>query len=179
MVDYQTISILFAGLSIAVSIVYYAGVLRNANKTQQLQLETRKTQLFMQIYERLNSEESLKSWAELVNQEINDYDEFLMKYDSSVNPAHYAKRVHHWYTYHAIGELLRMGAIEPELVHRLQLAPLVILMWEKWEHIIKEMRLRENAPDYSEGFEYLYYELKRIRDKKGYSDWNYPQQTIP
>ena len=157
------------------AIIYYTLTLRNANKTQQLQLETRQTQLFMQLYEQLNSEESMISWAELVNQEIPDYDEYLLKYDSSVNPAHYAKRAHLWYTFHAIGELLRMGTIEPDLVHRLQLAPMVIIMWEKWEHIIREIRVRENAPEINEGFEYLYNELKRIRSEKGYSEWKYPK----
>jgi len=69
-------------------------------------------------------------------------------------------------------ELLRMGTIEPDLVLRLQLSPMVIAMWENWEHVIRE---RENFFEYDEGFEYLYNELKRIRSEKGYQEYKYPQ----
>ena len=99
---------------------------------------------------------------------------YFLKYDSSVNPAHFAKRVHIWYSFHAIGELFRMGTIDPDLVHRLQLSPLVIAMWENWEHIIREIRVRENFPEYCKGFEYLYHELKSLRREKGYQEFKYP-----
>jgi hypothetical protein len=169
MVDID-LSIVFAGLSIAASIVYYASVLRNANKTQQMQLETRKVQLFMQLYQQLTSEETLKASMELMTLDIKDNDEYLKKYDSSVNPAHYAKRAHIWWLYNSIGELLRMGTIEHDLIDRLQLDVSVIVTWEKWEHIIKETRARENLPNIWGGFEYLYNETKKIRDMRGYPD---------
>jgi hypothetical protein len=169
MVDVD-LSIVFAGLSIAASIVYYASVLRNANKTQQMQLETRKVQLFMQLYQQLTSEETLKASMELMTLDIKDNDEYLKKYDSSVNPAHYAKRAHIWWLYNSIGELLRMGTIEHDLIDRLQLDVSVIVTWEKWEHIIKETRARENLPNIWGGFEYLYSETKKIRDMRGYPD---------
>jgi len=124
----------------------------------------------MQIYQQLNSEETYKSWAELVNQDIGDYDYYLQKYDSSVNSAHYAKRAHIWYSYNTIGELLRQGVIESDLVHRLSLDPQVIVMWEKWENIIRETRVRENMPDVWEGFEYLYNEMKEYRRMKSYPE---------
>jgi hypothetical protein len=161
------ISILFAGLSIAASILYYANVLMNANKTQR-------TQLFMRIYEQINSEESLKTWAELVNLQVADIDEFLAKYDSSVNPAHYAKRAHIWYTYNSTGELLRLGLIDSDLLARLRLDTQVIAMWEKWEPIIMETRERENVPDSWAGFEYLYREMRRLRESRGLPDMTLP-----
>ena len=136
-------------VALIVGIVYYISIMRNQQKTRELALnaqehatETRQTQIFMQVLERLNSEETAKSWAELINMKVPDYEEFILKYDSSVNPAHSAKRVHIWWTFHAIGELLRMGTIEHDLVHRLQLSHMVIAMWEKWEHIIREIRVR-------------------------------------
>jgi len=167
MVDYQSLSIVLTGLGIMGAIIYYTLTLRNANRTQR-------TQLFMHLFEQLNTEESMISIAELINQEIGDYDDFILKYDSSVNPEHYAKRFNIWQKYHQIGELLRMGIIDPELVHRLQMAPVVIAMWEKWGDIIREVRERENAPEIVEGFEYLYYELKRLRREKGYGEYRYP-----
>lgn len=169
-------------VGILVGIVYYITIMRNQQRTRELALktqeqatETRQTQIFMQLFQQLNSEESAKSWAELINMKVPDYDEFLQKYDSSVNPAHYAKRIHLWWTFHSIGELLRTETIESDLVLRLQLAPMVIAMWENWEHIIREIRERENFPEYGEGFEYLYHELKRIRSEKGYQEYRYPK----
>ncbi len=174
-VSLQTLLTYLTLISIPVGVFYHIMTLRNTRKNQELTLETRQTQIFMQIFQHLNSEESLKSWAELVNQEITDYDEFLMKYDSSVNPAHYAKRANKWFAYNTIGELLQLGIIELDLLIRLKLDTQVIVMWEKWEEIIRAIRVRENVPDNWKGFEFLYDEMKKFRDTKGYPDITYPQ----
>jgi hypothetical protein len=170
-------------IGIFVGIVYYITIMRNTQRTRELTLkaqeqtlESRQTQIFMQIYQQLNSEETYKSFMELVNLDLKDNDEYLQKYDSSVNPAHYAKRAYIWYSYNTIGELLRMGIIEPDLIDRLLLGAMVIMMWEKWEHIIRETRVRENIPDIWEGFEYLYDEMKKFRSMKGYPE---PTLTQP
>jgi len=167
-ITYQMVLSTLQTIALIVGIAYYLFIMRNSQRNQNIQIETRQTQLFMQIYEKLNSEESMKSWAELVNQQVPDYDEFLQKYDSSVNPAHYAKRARIWYTYNSIGELLRMGTIKPELLTRLKLDTQVIAMWDKWEPIILETRERENVPDNWQGFEYLYNEMKNLRESRGY-----------
>ena len=164
-------------VGILVGIVYYITIMRNQQRTRELALEsqeqtleTRQTQLFMQIYQQLNSEESHKTMMELYNLEIRDYDEYLQKYDSSVNPTHYGKRAHIWFSFNTIGELLRMGIIELELLLRLQLDFTVIIMWEKWEDIIRATREREAIPDVWEGFEYLHDEMKKFRSSRGYPE---------
>ena len=169
---------------ILVGIIYYLTIMRNQQKTMELTLkaqehtlEARQTQIFMQLYQQLNSEDTHKSWADLMNLEISDYDDYLHKYDSSINTAHYAKRTHIWYIYDTIGELLRQGIIEPDLVHRLSLSIMVVPMWEKWGDIIRANRMRESAPDLWDGFEYLYDELKMLRNRKEYPKITYPQQN--
>ena len=166
MVSLEVIALVLTGLSITASIIYYTNVLSNTSKARQ-------TQLFMQIYQYTNTEESNISWSELVNTKIEDYEEYLSKYDSTVNPAHYAKRSQLWYTYNAWGELLRLNMVDPELLHRLNVDNKVIVMWENWEHIIKKNRERENVPDLWDGFEYLYNEMKKLRANKGYPDITY------
>ena len=47
------------------------------------------------------------------------------------------------------------------------------LVWEKWEHIIMEIRKRKKAPDVWEGFEYLYDEMKRYRIERGLPAYTY------
>lgn len=168
-------------IGLLVGIVYYLTIIRNAQKTRVLSLKaqeqatkTRQIQIFMQIYQQLNSEETHKTWAELANLEIN-IEDYLQKYDSSVNPAHYAKRAILWYSFNTIGELLRMGIIDPVLLHRLSLGPMVNITWEKWADVIKELRVMHNAPDIWEGFEYLNNEMKRLRSERDYPDVTYPK----
>ena len=64
MVSLEVVAILLSGISISASMFYYANVLANTNKTQQ-QLETRQTQLFLQLYG-TDSEEQIKQVSELL-----------------------------------------------------------------------------------------------------------------
>lgn len=170
-------------VGILVGIIYYITIMRNQQRTRELALkaqehatETRQTEIFMRLYEQLNNAETYTSWAELVNQEI-DNEEYLQKYDSTVNPVHFGKRAHLWYTFNTIGELLLMGIVKPGLIQRLSLDPMVITMWERWEHIIRETRIRENSPDIWSGFEHLYNEMVRLREERDYPKITYPRQS--
>jgi hypothetical protein len=60
--------------------------------------------------------------------------------------------------------------VDPDLLHRLNVDTNVIIMWEKWEPIIKMNREREQMPDLWDGFEYLYNEMKALRNKMGYPE---------
>jgi len=167
-------------IALIVGIIYYLTIMRNQQRTRELALkaqehatETRQTQIFMQLYQDFNSEMFHKALMEIVNLEIGDYDGYLQRYDSRVNPDHYAKRAHIWYSFNTAGELLRQGIIKPDLVHRLQVGQLVTIVWEKWEHIIRELREKENVPDVWEGFEYLYDEMKRYRSERGLPEYTY------
>ena len=125
-----------------------------ALQAQKLALETRQIQLFMQIYNDVNTEENLLTFIELTNSDI-DIEENL-QYDPAVNLTLVAKRVRLWYSYNTIGELLRDNIIEKDLLHRLNIDINVIVMWEKWEGFITRNRETGNMPDLWDGFEYLY-----------------------
>jgi hypothetical protein len=167
MVDYQTISIVLTGIGIIIALAYYGLQIRNQNIT-------RRAQLFMQIYQQMNSEESNRTWAEVMNLECNNYNEFLRKYDSSVNPDSYGKRSHVWFNFNAIGVLVEEGLIDPDIVFRLT-GPLVVMQWQKWYGVIEEMRKQENIPDALSGFEYLYTEMKKILEEKEHPEPAYGQ----
>ena len=70
-----------------------------------------------------------------------------------------------------------MGIVKPDLIQRLSLDPMVITMWERWEHIIRETRIRENSPDIWSGFEHLYNEMVRLREERDYPKITYPRQS--
>ena len=154
---YQVVSIVLTGTGLIIALTYYTLTIRNQNKT-------RKTQLFMQIFQELNSKESGDMWVELMNAEIDDYDDFLRRYDSAVNPDSLSKRNHIWYSYHCIGLLLMDGVISIELVNDM-VGLVSTLQWRKWGDIIKEIRARQGFPRLFNGFEYLYNELVKYHDE--------------
>jgi ribosomal protein S8 len=126
-VDYQALSIIFAGLSIAASIVYYASVLQNANRTQQMQLETRQAQLFMQIISTYHSEEYIKAFSEIMMWEYDSYDDYMAKYGSEVNPEAYMMYRKVFGYLEGIGVLVRRGLIDPSLVDDLMSGAIQLL----------------------------------------------------
>jgi len=182
-ITYQMVLSTIQTVSLVVGIFYYITIMRNQQRTRELTLkaqehatETRQTQIFMRLYEQINNAETYTSWAEIVNMDI-DNEEYLKGYDSSVNPVHFGKRVQWWFTFNTIGELLLLGIVESDLVHRLSIGPMVIVMWERWEHIIRANRVREKTPDNWNGFEHLYNEMIRLRTEREYPEITYPERS--
>jgi hypothetical protein len=83
MVDAQTMSIVFAGLSIGVAAIYYTLTLQNTRKNQELTLRaqeqglvTRQAQLFMQIYDKSISKEYADAMKVLRGVKFDNYEEY-------------------------------------------------------------------------------------------------------
>jgi hypothetical protein len=170
-ITYQMILSTIQTIALIVGIVYYLTIMRNQQKTRELTLksqeqtlETRQTQLFMQIYQQINTEEWWTKWAELINLDVPDYETFLVEFDHSINPSSFGKRGHVWYTYNVIGHLLQDGKMEVVNAWRL-VGIMAVLQWEKWRDIILELRVKQSLPYYFSGFEYLYSELIRFRSE--------------
>jgi len=155
MVSLEVIAIVLTGLGLAASIIYYANILNNANKTRELQL-------FMQMYQNQNTEDWWTKWAEVINLDVEDYDDFLVKFDHSINPESFGRRGEIWYSYNVIGYLLMDGDIDIKKAWRLA-GITSVMQWEKWSDIILELRERQNIPSYFVGFEHLYKELIKYR----------------
>jgi len=148
---------------------YYVLTVRNTQKNQQQQLETRQAQLFMQLYQDLLSENNMRSLLDLLNMEWKDYDDFERKLGSDNNPDSFVKRTSFWFRMNGIGHLLRDGMIPSEKVFDL-LGTWIIWMWMKWESIIVELRMRYHQPEIYSDFEYLANEMKRIRTERGITE---------
>jgi len=153
MVDYSTLSIVLTGIGVIVAITYYTLTLRNANKTRELQI-------FMNFFQNLNSEENMRTWAELYHAEFTDYDDYMTKYDSVVSPEYFGKRAALWYNYNTVGYLLMDGNISIDLVYKL-IGVLAVIQWNKWRDIILELREKQDIPNYFKGFEYVANELMK------------------
>ena len=159
MVDYSTLSIVFAGLSVSLAAFYYINALRNQSKA-------RKIEMFMRLYEQRTTTEVTRRFFQHMGSNWEDYEDYLRKYDSEVNPEHAAARNSHWSFYEGLGLLLRDDLIDRETVYTLQGVP-CLLNWFKWETVIKEIRKGTLGDDWMENFEYLADEMIKMRQERG------------
>ena len=150
-------SVTIAALGLLVGTTYYILILSNAEKT-------RRTQLFMNIYNRFYDKEFQKYYLNIQHhEEWSDFDDWWDKYGPS-NIEHYSGWMA-WGTYMAgIAMLVKQKQIASQQVSDL-LGPYIILSWEKYELIFKELRTRNDSREYpqpSDWLEYLYREMKWI-----------------
>jgi hypothetical protein len=90
----QVVRDLVAIFGVIAGFTYYVLTVRNTQKNQQLQLETRQAQLFMQIYDKFTNKEYVKDWVDFVFlQEFDDYQEYMEKYGYRNNLDAWASRV--------------------------------------------------------------------------------------
>jgi len=167
-VDAQTISIIFAGVSIGVAAIYYTLTLRNTQRAQQVQLETRQAQLFTQLWGEFRRPETLRLYFKALQMTWDDYDDFIKKYPLEK----WEERVpfmHISHFYEEIGVLLEEGLIDVNLVINL-IGGTFRLYWEKFEPIVLERRIRDNMPRYYEKMEYLYNEIEKLRGHQ-WKEW--------
>ena len=159
MIDIQTISIVLAACSFILAVIYYVLNLKH-------QRESREATLFNSISQSLFNQERWDTvWELFLEWEYLDYDDFMAKYGPEVDLDAY-KRFHHYFSnLEGVGIYLKRGLIRPDLIDDFMSSD-IILLWEKFKPYIVEARKRRNHPQYYEHFEYLYNEIKPIRDKQ-------------
>jgi hypothetical protein len=96
-----------------------------------------------------------------------DYDDYMRKYGPFKNVMMNGKNATVLYTFDGTGVFVRRGLVNPDLVYDL-MRESVIATWEKWLPIISEWRLRFNAPQIYYDFEFLYDEMKKVREDRGH-----------
>ena len=108
-ITFQTIFQFLQTLSIMVGIAYYLMILQNQEKT-------RKTQIFMNLFNQLSFKEKQRDWVDLMNYEWVDYEDFEHKYGSDSNPESFAQRFSLMFYFEGIGQMLKDGWIDIERV---------------------------------------------------------------
>ena len=168
----QTIGILLTAVTVSIAAIYYTLTLRYTRRNQELQLETRQAQFFIQTYQSLVTPEVQKLYGEILEWEWTDFDDFAEKY--------YKKPVRRgeWITanlsFDIIGIMLKENLMDPMLLFKMEQNGTRggTVLWHKYEPIIKEMRRRENNPDLMKHFEYYVGEMFKLREVKGLSsEW--------
>ena len=155
----QTTISLLTLISLTIGVIYHIMTLRNTRKNQELQLETRQAQLYMNLYGTYHSPEFRKQLYKLLNLEWKDYDEWHEKYGGTDLPETVAFGSVMGY-FNGLGLLVRKGLIDVDTVYEL-LSAFIVEVWEKHLPIMLAQRDYYNRPIWGE-FEYLYNEVKKI-----------------
>jgi len=155
----QSISYMAGALGVCIAAVYYIFNMRAAERNRKIQLNTN-------IAEKLSTKEWQADFMQLMNYSWSDVDDFMNKYDSSVNPESHDLRWMVWQTYDNIGYLLREGLVDPRLLFNSQ-GVWSIMLWGHFKPIMDHYRKTEMGPRWMENFEYMAGEMWKIAKVHG------------
>ena len=162
MVQIENLPLVLTGLGLMASILYYTMILRNANKTQQNQLETRQVQMFMQIYNQYQAPEYRKASRIFHLMKFETFEEYSKLIDPNTPETleNYEAVVSIITYYEGLGSLVKEGFLDIRWI-ALLMTGTTRQIWEKLDPVINEMRMREDYPRLASEMEYLYHELMK------------------
>ena len=160
--DLVTIFGVLAGFS------YYVLTVRNAQRNQQQQLETRQAQLLMNIMNTFRSKEFRTQWHKLFELKIENIESVYREYRSDIAIITAWTSVLAYFD--SIGVLVKNGMISVELIHSL-MASSVLALWETFGSFILLDRedvstfiLSSKASSAWDDVEYLYNEIIKYEE---------------
>ena len=160
----QTLLTYLTLISVPVGVFYHIMTLRNTRRNQELQLESRQAQMFMQVFQEDIIHRGPHGLMDLLDWEFSDADDFDAKYGREVNPEAY-KSYSYWTNYmEGMGVMVREGYINIRLIALLS-SGAVKSLWRKFQPLIYEERERHNWPRWGVEFEYLYDALMDYAEK--------------
>ena len=165
----QSVSYIAGALGVCIAAIFYVLNLRISQRNQELMLkaqqqtlETRQTQLLMQLSDFITTKEGMRNYLEFNTMEWRDYDDFERKYGSDTDLDNCANRMTMWYSYDNLGAMLRSGLMDAETLYSSTMFG-AYEMWAKFEEVIIEQRRHYNSATEFVNWEYLAKEMLRIR----------------
>ena len=159
MVSLEVIALVFTGLSLSASILYYSYTIQSQNKTRRLQI-------VKDLWEWISDEEGYQKFVQLMTMTWSDYEDFHKKYGTLTNTESYATQFSVWNKMNGLGYMVKEGVIDVETVYD-HSAGRIVWMWMKFESVILEIR-KENTIGYLfKWWEYLIGELLKEAEKRG------------
>ena len=160
---FEYLPLVLTGIGLMASILYYASILRNANRTQRMQLETRKVQLFMNIDATRGSPEFQKLFYRVTFlDEWKDIDDYFAKHGPENNLDAYSEHLFIWQKIDTLGLLLEKNVIDLSYFDDL-LKISVLAAWDKFEPVINALKVRINQPNLYNQFERLANEIRKTQ----------------
>ncbi len=111
------------------------------------------------------SVEYQRNGTDMMSMEWKDWGDFYKKYDSTVNPDNYAKRISIWDRYENLGLQCKMGLLDMEIIYVVS-AVSIINTWIKFRPIIEEYRKLDYGRDMFVNWEYLVTELAKMKAER-------------
>jgi hypothetical protein len=165
MVDLQLVGILVTATSVTIAAIYYMVNLRETIRNRRAAFASTVMQSFL-------SEEGALRWVDLLSMKWTDFDDFVKKYDSTVNRENFAKRMAFWNTCDSLGYQYRTGAIDLETVYNVG-GIWLLASWYKFKPIIERYREWEWPTDRLANWEYLANAIEKLQKER---DLNYERK---
>ena len=169
-VTLQTLLTYLTLISVPVGVFYHIMTLRNTRKNQELTLETRQAQLLMGLINTFNSLEFRKQWVLTQSATWKDHEDYTSKYNAYNDPEMLTATIMMFTFFDSVGHLVNKKLIDIELLNE-PLVISIVVLWRRFESIIKGDREYFQSPTMWKDFEYIYIELNK-RDQ--YADTSPP-----
>jgi hypothetical protein len=159
----QTLIFFIQAVGILVGVTYHIMTLRNTRKNQELTLETRQAQMFMQMYNRyMDSLEGVDHIDVIQNSKFDSVGE----YEELVESDEKFSRVYRAYGsfYEGLGVLVKEGLLNVRLVALMWGGP-TRMFWEKIAPILAEYRVYIRYPRLWSETEYVCREVLRYMEE--------------
>ena len=163
MIELSVIRDLVAIFGVIAGFSYYVLTVRANQKNQQIQLESRNTQFFMQLYNQMNDEKGiLFLWNDILKEkDWTTFDEWWDKYGAVNNPPFFAIWMKLMITYEMYGVLLKRGFLDIEIIDDI-MSGAVLMMWDFYGPVILGFREHYGYPQFQEHQEYLTDEIRKV-----------------
>jgi len=155
----QPISYMAGALGVCIAAFYYAINIREQTRNRRITLTTSLLQSFV-------SREGLRLLEDMWLMEWSDFDDFVRKYDSTVNPDNLAMRASVFLQCEVLGRQYRSGVIDLDTLFSVCNTN-ISQLWVKFKPVIEEYRKRKVYSKIEfENFEYLAGELAKLLEKR-------------
>ena len=156
--EIQAAYYMVAATGVLVAAIYYIQNMKETAKNRRAALTNNILQTFL-------SEEGMSRFLDLLAMQWSDYDDYMRKYDSRVNPRSFALRVSFWNTCDLLGYQYREGMLDLKSIYNVG-GTFIENAWVKFGPIIEEYRKRDYSTDMYENFEYLAGVLTKMKESK-------------
>ena len=159
MIELSTIRDFVAIFGVIAGFTYYVMTVRINQRTMRINLTNN-------LIQQIGTYEFVTKVAELTYMEWDNYDDFERKYGSDVNLENYAKRVLVWSKYDSLGQLLKKGLADKDILYNSQVVYNSVYLWYKYQDILEVNRRLYSGADGWTGFEYLANEMLKIKHQR-------------
>jgi hypothetical protein len=164
--EIQAAYYMVAATGVLVAAFYYVYNVRNTQKMMRANEESRKVQVTNNVLNNLLTEASWKCFADMMNMKWIDFEDFVKKYDSTVNPDLFAKRMSYLSTLDNMGYLYKNNIIDAKTMYEVG-GIQSIWVYAKFKPIIDEYRKISWGNDRMRNLDYLaneMYKMTMLRD---------------